>query len=212
MSTPMSDLARALHHSADLLIARGHGAEALNEALRHVQAANLLLEHGDVLTPEHRVLVFASEMVATLGATVPADGEHFTAFNRSPFSGPENALSPTSVTYQRVANEVHAEVTIGAAYEGATGRSHGGLTAAIFDDLMGAAQRVVGCHGYTRTLEVTYLGRVPFDEAVSFVARLESDDERTFTMSSEAIFDGEPVATATAVFTKVDFERLAEGS
>lgn len=205
----MSDLARALHHSADLLIAKGHGPAAVEEALQLVQAANEVLERGDVLTTEHRGLVFASEMVGALGAPVPKDGERFAAFDRSPFSGAENPLSPTRVEYQRVGDEVHAQVIVGAAYEGATDRSHGGLTAAIFDDLMGSLQRIIGRYGFTRTLEVNYLGRVPIDDVIQYAARLDSEDDRTFTLSSEATYDDEIVATAIAVFTKADFERLA---
>ena len=156
----------------------------------------------------HRVLVFASEMVGTFGAEIPDDGEVFDAFALSPFSGTENPLRPTHLRYERVGDEIHAEMIAGLAYEGATDRCHGGLTAAVFDDLMGALQRIVGHYGYTRTLEVVYLGRVPVDDTVNFIARLESVDERTFTMTGEAIHDGETVATSTAVFSSVDFERL----
>ena len=48
---------------------------------------------------------------------------------------------------------------------------------------MGALQRIVGHYGYTQSLEVVYLGRVPIDDTVTFIARLESVEEQTFTLS-----------------------------
>lgn len=211
MTTPRASLARALHEAADLVVGRGHSDAALAEASVLIDKANEVLRQGDVLGKEHRVIVFASEMVNELGAKAPADGEIFEAFTLSPFSGAENPLRPAHMQYQRVGDEVHAEMIAGVAFEGATDRSHGGLTAAVFDDLMGALQRIVGHCGYTRTLEVSYRGRVPVDEKVHFVARLESFDDKTFTMTGEATYDGAIVATARAVFTAVDFKRMAEG-
>ena len=56
---------------------------------------------------------------------------------------------------------------------------------------------------------MNYLGRVPIDDVIQYAARLDSEDDRTFTLSSEATYDDEIVATAIAVFTKADLERLA---
>ena len=147
MSTPKASLARALHEAADLLVGHGHNDDALTEALRLVEELTETLRDGEKLSKEHRVLVFASEMVGTFGAEIPDDGAVFDAFALSPFSGTENPLRPTHLQYQRVGDEIHAEVVAGVAYEGATDRSHGGLTAAVFDDLMGALQRI--CLLYT---------------------------------------------------------------
>ena len=208
MSTPKASLARALHEAADLLVGHGHSDEALTEALRLVEELTETLRDGEKLSKEHRVLVFASEMVGNFGAEIPDDGEVFDAFALSPFSGAENPLRPTHLKYERVGDEIHAEMVAGVAYEGATDRSHGGLTAAVFDDLMGALQRIVGHYGYTQSLEVVYLGRVPIDDTVTFIARLESVEEQTFTMTAEATYDGEVVATSTGIFTALDFERL----
>lgn len=210
MTSSKAELARALHASADLLVGRGLDDAAIAQALGLIEEANAILATGEELSAQHRVLVFASEMVADLGAAIPEDGAFFDAFSLSPFSGKENPLRPTELKYQRVGQEVHAEMIAGVAYEGATDRSHGGLTAAVFDDVMGALQRIVGHHGYTRTLNVSYLGRVPIDEPVTFVARLETVEERTFTLSADATFAGEKVATASAVFTKVDFAEFTD--
>ena len=208
--TPRSELARAVHHTADLVVGRSHADEDLDEARHLIEAANALLRKGEEFSIEHRGLVFASEMVESLGAQVPAEGVYFDAFAQSAFSGVDNPLRPAELTYQRVGDELHAEMVAGIAYEGATDRVHGGLTAAVFDDAMGALQRIVGHYGYTKTLNVSYLGRLPIDETVTFIARLSDADERTFTMIADAIYADEKVATASAVFTEVDFERLPE--
>lgn len=212
MSTPKAALARALHDAADHVVGRDQSDEAISEALALVQRVNEVLGRAAKLTKEHRVLVFASEMVGEFGAAVPQDGESFSAFALSPFSGAENPLRPSHLEYRRVGDEVHAEMIAGVAYEGATDRSHGGLTAAVFDDMMGALQRVVSQAGYTRTLEVSYFGRVPIDDTVYFSARLASTTERSFTIEADASYGGETVATATGVFTSVDFQQLAEGN
>ena len=206
MTQPQFELARAIHSAADLLVGKPHDEKDLREALSLIEAANALLDGGEDLTLEHRALVFASEMVEEFGADVPADGVPFDAFALSPFSGAHNALRPQELVYRRKGEEIHAEMIAGRAYEGAPDRVHGGLTAAVFDDVMGALQRVVHHYGYTRTLHVSYLGRVPIDEPVHFVARLTEFDQRTFTMTAEASYAGEKVAAAKAIFTEIDFE------
>lgn len=206
MTDPKSQFAEALHASADLLSSRSVTPEVLVAARDFVERANELLATEPVRSLDDRQAEFASQMVVPMGAPMIPDGAEFEAFTASPYSGKHNAMRPTSVTYRRVGDEVHADVLVGAALEGAPGRAHGGLTAAIFDDVMGAMQRTTGLSGYTRELTVEYLARLPIDEVVRFEAQLASSDDRTFTIEAQAIHGGTTVATAQGVFTSVRFD------
>ena len=211
-SSPHSDAltgaATAAHRTADLLNSRAIDTEALAAATALIEQANTLLAQGEPKTEEVRGLEFASQMVVPLGAPLIEDGAKFEAFVKSPYSGKHNAMRPTSVSYQRVGDELHAEVLVGPALEGAPGRAHGGLTAAVFDDAMGALQRITGLSGYTRTLNVTYRGKIPIDEAVSFRVWLTEQDDRTFTTNGEVTLAGKTLATARGVFTLIRPEQF----
>ncbi len=201
MSDSKTELAEAVHATADLMISRSIPDAVLDEARALVIQANSLLATGEPRSEDDRLREFASQMIVPMGAPIITDGERFEAFVGSPYSGKHNPLRPTSVTYIAVGDEVHAEVLVGPALEGAPGRAHGGLTAAVFDDLMGAMQRVTGLSGYTRTLEVTYRAKLPIDETVQFRAQLVDQSSRAFTIDAQAIHDEKTVATARGVFT-----------
>ncbi len=66
----------------------------------------------------------------------PEDGAPLTSYDERPVSG---RASPWGLDphIRRDGNEVVAAVTIRAAHEGAPGRSHGGIVAALFDDVFG---------------------------------------------------------------------------
>lgn len=211
MQSEQDRLASALHAAADLLIEHEHNPEVLDEAHDLVSRVNELLATGPLRSLEQRGLAFASDMIAPFGGVVPDEGGEFEAFRASPYSGSGNALRPKSVTYRRVGDEVHGDVLLGTALEGAPGRAHGGATAAIFDDAMGAVQRIVGVYGYTRTLEITYRAPLPTNKLVLFRCRLTNANDRTFTMEGEALHGETTVATAVAVFTTMGLDRVASG-
>ena len=208
MADEKTSLATAIHRACDLLVERSHYAEAMSHAQALIEAANEILDQGTVRCVEDRLAEFAAQMVVPLGAPIIADGAVFPSFRDSPYSGAENAARPKSVQYQRVGDEVHAEVLLGPSFEGAPGRAHGGTTAAVFDDVMGATQRVTGLSGYTKTLHVTYLGPLPTDEAVQFRAFVVEEDESTFSVDAEALHHSHVVATARGIFTKMTPERF----
>lgn len=212
MSEAKAKLATAVHTAADLINARDHTDAQLTEARKLIEQANDLLAAAAERTLDSRLERFSSQMVVPMGAPVIEDGEYFSAFTASPYSGVENALRPTSVRYRRVGEEVHAEVLLGPALEGAPGRAHGGATAAMFDDVMGAIQRVSGLSGYTKTLDVSYLGPMPVTEVAHFRAFVAEQTERSFTVDAEARHDGQIVATARGVFTLMTADRFVEAA
>ena len=85
-------------------------------------------------------------------------------FPYSPLVGLLNPISPPA-TMRRVAAdehfEIHGEVTFGAAFNGPPDCVHGGVIAALFDELLGSACVVNGIGGYTGTLTIVYRTPTP---------------------------------------------------
>ncbi|MFM7253760.1 MAG: hypothetical protein ACKO27_11945, partial [Ilumatobacteraceae bacterium] len=68
--------------------------------------------------------------------TEVADGETMTSYDERPVSGRSSPWG-LDVHVWRDGNEAVADLTLRAAHEGAPGRSHGGIVAALFDAIYG---------------------------------------------------------------------------
>jgi hypothetical protein len=86
------------------------------------------------------------------------DGEPVVHFDECFVSGPWNPLG-IAIEVHREGDEAVAEVSLGAAFEGAPGRSHGGIVAAIFDDVLGYLLTLIQEPGFTGELTVRYHAR-----------------------------------------------------
>ena len=132
----------------------------------------------------------------------PADGEAITTFEDRPVSG---AASPwgLDITSYREGEEAVARVTLRSAHEGAPGRSHGGIVAAIFDDVMGFVIQLIEVPAFTGTLSVRYESGVPLHRELVVRTRLANRAGRKIHITAE-MWDGETrVATATATFIAI---------
>jgi acyl-coenzyme A thioesterase PaaI-like protein len=210
MSHPNAELAAAIHRAADLLVSRELSDAARSNAIANVAVLNEGLESGRQVGHEERVQAFLSQMVNAAGAPALQPGHSFAGFNSSPYSGVANALRPTHVQYLALERGVHATIVLGDALEGRPGRAHGGATAAVFDDVMGAVQRVIGRSGYTRTLTVSYYAPVPTTEPIEIVANYVGEENGRFTVEATATHNEVTVATSTGVFTEVSIEAFGD--
>lgn len=133
----------------------------------------------------------------------PADGTVFVSYPDRPVSG---AASPWGVDLivSRDGDAVVGRCTLRAAHEGAPGRSHGGVTAAIFDDLFGFVLAIHQLVAFTGELSVRYSGPAPLHVPVEFRARLVDRQRRKLFMEAEASSDGVAFATSKATFITVD--------
>ncbi|MFI5035358.1 MAG: PaaI family thioesterase [Acidimicrobiales bacterium] len=104
------------------------------------------------------------------------------------------------------------EVTLGAAFEGAPGRSHGGVVAALVDETMGLVMGIQGVLAFTARLELTF--RAPTPIGVPIVARawLAGRDGRKLTILATVVADDEVVAEAEALFIEVDPSTFLEAA
>jgi acyl-coenzyme A thioesterase PaaI-like protein len=123
-------------------------------------------------------------------------------------AGPANPTGVDMVS-RREGDEAIAEVRFGPAFEGALGRVHGGMVAAVFDDVIGFVLAFVGEPGFTGRLSVTYRAPVPIERTIVFRARLRERDGRKLLIDADARLDGTLLATAEAMFVMVDHDHFA---
>ena len=128
-----------------------------------------------------------------------ADGAGVESFEYRPFSGESSPWS-LEPDIRRDGNGVRATVTFGASDEGAPERCHGGLVAALFDDVLGSVLSVTGDGAFTGELTVRYVAPVPLHRELVCTARIDRRDGRKLHMLGE-LWDGETlVGSARAVF------------
>lgn len=122
-------------------------------------------------------------------------------------AGPAN---PTSVDIRSriVAGGAAAEVRFGPAFEGAPGRVHGGMVAAVFDDLLGAAMAGAQGIGFTGRLTVHYRAPVPIETEIAFRLRTGEREGRKLHVHGDARLDDRVLATADALMILVDPEHF----
>lgn len=135
------------------------------------------------------------------------DGGPIHHFDECFVSGRHNPLG-IGARPRRVGDEVVAEVTLGAAFEGAPGRSHGGIVAAVFDDVLGYLLTVHSIPAFTGELSVRYLAPTPMGVPLEFRSRIIEREGRRIHCEAEATSDGDRIATSEATFIEVEPSRF----
>jgi acyl-coenzyme A thioesterase PaaI-like protein len=135
------------------------------------------------------------------------------AFRRvySPVTGVGSGIAPPLVI-RRHEGEVVAEATLGLAYEGPPSYLHGGMSALLMDQLLGAAAIAAGLWGMTAHLELDYRGPVPLETPIVLRARVVENRGRTSVITGEialASAPGEPLVEARGVFVTPRPEKAA---
>jgi acyl-coenzyme A thioesterase PaaI-like protein len=119
--------------------------------------------------------------------------------------------NPTSVdlAVEFEGEEVVARVTLHPAFEGAPRRAHGGIVAAVFDDVTGFVIGFLGEPAFTGELSVRFEAPVPVEEELTLRARLDGRERRKLFISAEATASSGVVATCRAIYITVDPARFA---
>lgn len=138
---------------------------------------------------------------------VVEDGQRVNHFDECFVSGRWNPLG-IGIEVRRDGDGVVATVTLGSAFEGAPGRSHGGIVSAIFDDVMGYLLTVHQIPAFTGELTVRYLAPTPMGVELTFRSWVTHRDGRRLLTEAEALAEGKKVASATATFIEVDPARF----
>ena len=95
-------------------------------------------------------------------------------------------------------------VTLGKAFEGAPGRAHGGVVAALLDEVMGVMNVIDGAMAFTAQLDVTYVAPTPVGEPIVARAWLARRDDRKRFVEATLHAGERLVASARALFISVD--------
>lgn len=192
---------------------------ALGHAFTAHDASNALLDRIRTVAEElTRAIEGAPARVRAIDAmkhdlfrTDVTEGESGDHFPECIVSGQANPMG-IGIRVRRVGSEAVARIALGPAFEGAPGRAHGGIVAAIFDDTMGFVLTMERQPAFTGRLTVTYRAPTPMGEEIEFRARLVSRSERKLIIRGEATWGPTTVAEAEGLFIAIDPERFAQGA
>lgn len=132
-------------------------------------------------------------------------GQFQHTFDDRPVSGRSSPWGLDPELHRR-GDEIVALVTFRSAHEGAPGRAHGGVVAALFDDVFGSVLGIVNQAAFTGDLSVRYAAPTPLYRELVCRARMESREGRRIFMSGELTDadNDQVVVTAKATFLAVD--------
>ncbi|MEZ5228327.1 MAG: hypothetical protein R2710_17135 [Acidimicrobiales bacterium] len=192
---------RRLHHA---LVGHLHDPALVDAVTEQLSAVADQLETG---TPRQRL-----PWTARSERMIPADGELFTLDFDRPVSGPGNPWSiPTPV--RRIGHKAVTTVELGQGYEGAPQRSHGGIVAAIYDDLCGFNLVLEAELAFTGWIRINYKAPTPLHEPITFATWIEQREGRKLGIVGEChSADGTLLSTCEALFIKVDPEQMSGGA
>lgn len=185
------DAARLIH---DLRCS--HAPESvLAEATQHIQQAIAALKPWLVEGQGWSTISVAGD-----NAGLPWCEEDITAvMPYSPVSGKHNAIAPP-IRMWRDGREVRGEVVFSPTYAGPPNSVHGGIIAAVFDEVLAMANVINGRAGFTGTLTIKYHRQTPLNTPVELWGASLRQDERKQVSRGEMRVNGELTASAEGLF------------
>lgn len=136
----------------------------------------------------------------------PPEGSKIGTFPDCVVSGDANPMG-LDIQFFREGDEAVSHAVLGPAFEGAPNRAHGGVVAAVFDDLMGFVLTIHESPAYTAELTVRYKRPTPVGEEIEFRARLVDRRGRRLHIQAEATDKaGTKIATAEGLFITIPRE------
>jgi acyl-coenzyme A thioesterase PaaI-like protein len=185
------DAARLIHH----LRCSKAPDEALGEAADHIrQAMELLAPH-----------LQQGEGWSTISIASDTPGfawreDDLTAvMPYSPVSGKHNPVAPP-IRMWKEGVEVHGEAIFSPTYAGPPDSVHGGIIAAVFDEILSMANVISGKAGFTGTLSIRYHRKTPLNTPVELWGVNERQDGRKQFSRGEMRVNGEVTASAEGLF------------
>jgi len=196
-------LAAAVHDLGHRTLERDLAEDDVRDVAAKVEA---LVSSLDGLPARRRddAAWFAGFFPADVG-----DGDELEHFADCVVSGRQNPLG-IGLRARVDGDEVVCNVTLDRAHEGAPGRAHGGIVAAMFDDALGYLLTLHGIVAYTGELTVRYLAGTPIGVPLEVRSRIVEHDGRRTIIEGRAVAAGDVVATATGLFVEIPAGQLAE--
>ena len=176
-------------------------------------AENLVAEVGTRPSRDRTAEIAANPRFAALlsgGRLEPigADGNPMDLFRDSIVSGRTNPMG-IGLEVRRHGDSVTAITTLGRAFEGAPGRAHGGIVAAILDETMGYVLPIIGELAYTANLDIDYVAPAPVHQELRVTASLRDRADRKLWIEARGESDQGTFARAEALFLAVDLTKFA---
>ena len=192
---------KRLADASRLLTSRLAGTNAPDEvildAAARLEAVAALFEGYD------QDLAYGFSETSTTGSTPDP------MFDHSPVLGIANPVAPPMALTEED-GVVVATVTMAKAYEGPPGCVHGGFVAALFDEVLGAAQSLSGAPGMTGTLKVRYEAPTPLETELRFEGRLVGVERRKIFTEGLCYANGSVTARAEGIFISLNPGRFLE--
>jgi acyl-coenzyme A thioesterase PaaI-like protein len=187
----------AVRHIGHALVGHHAVPELLARVARTVEQLAVELDANGVRSRP------GPDMQNVVDVEVPADGSVITSYPDRPVSG---AASPWGVdlVVTRDGDDVVGRCTLRAAHEGAPQRSHGGVVAAIFDDLYGFALSLLQERAFTGDLYVRYEAPTPLHTEIAFRASAVGREGRKLYFEADAWHGERRFASSKATFVIVD--------
>ena len=161
-------------------------------------------------THDDDAMATAAEQLADsviAAGTLPLGQESEIRYTRNPLTGSMNPIAPPAV-YEYGDHSITARLRFNEAYQGPPACVHGGMVAAIFDDVLGRTRHFTGRNCVTGSLTISYKKPTPLNADLVLVATIKEILERKFIVSGELSLDGETLATAEAIFVFRDVEKF----
>jgi acyl-coenzyme A thioesterase PaaI-like protein len=198
-------LTTAARRIVDLVRRTQASGESAEQALASLERATELLEdHAHPGPWAQRTLAFEH---AFAPIDTPRDFTEF--FPYSPLIGSRNPLAPPA-QFEIRGGRVHGRVRFGAAYVGPPASVHGGVIAALFDELLGCANLANEVGGMTGTLRVKYVAPTPIGEELRLEGWVERIEGRK-VFARGTIHHGDTLtAEADGVFIQGSMQRFIE--
>lgn len=136
------------------------------------------------------------------------DGEPMDLFRDSVVSGRTNPMG-IGLEVRRRGDSVVATTTLGPAFEGAPGRAHGGVVAAIVDETIGYVLPILGELAYTANLNLDYVAPAPLHQELRVTASLRDRADRKLWLQAHGESDDGIFVRAEALFLTVDLTKFA---
>ncbi|MFL6156273.1 MAG: PaaI family thioesterase [Marmoricola sp.] len=154
-------LAAAVRELVDATIRSRAGHDVVTEALAQVQDITARLQ--------------ADQVDGAAGVNYNATGRAWNWGNAA--IGVRNAVAPPMDVVHDPDGRMHADVHLGAAYEGPPGCVHGGVSALLLDHLMGVTASQMGRVTLTGTLTLRYVNPLPLGD-VRLDAHISGEEGR----------------------------------
>ena len=137
----------------------------------------------------------------------PGDGLDMSHFPECVVSGAANPLG-IGMSVRRDGQEAVATVNLGNAFEGAPKRAHGGVVAAICDDVMGYVLVLHRTPAFTGRLTIHYRAPVPVGSDLVVRAQLRERNGRKLHMAAQIHQGDVLLCDAEGLFIAIPPERL----